>query len=59
MNIKQIGGIGMETKISAFQLRILSDFSHEIKVIATQKHMSKHEYIERAIKEQMKRDKAV
>lgn len=46
----------MENKISAFQLRILSDLSHEIKVISAQKHMTKHEYIERAIKEQMKRD---
>jgi predicted transcriptional regulator len=49
----------MENKISAFQLRILSDLSHEIKVVATQNHMTKHEYIEKAIKEQLKRDKAV
>lgn len=49
----------MDNKISAFQLRIMSNLSHEIKVIATEKHMTKHEYIERAIKEQMKRDKAV
>lgn len=49
----------METKISAFQLRLLSDLSHEIKVVATLNHMSKHEYIEKAIKEQLKRDKAV
>ena len=49
----------METKISAFQLRILSDLSHEIKMIATQNHMTKHQWIEKAIKEQLKRDKAV
>lgn len=49
----------MDNKISAFQLRIMSNFSHEIKVIATQKHMTKHEYIERAIKEQMKRDSSI
>jgi hypothetical protein len=49
----------MENKISAFQLRILSELSHEIKVISAQKHMTKHEYIEKAIKEQLKRDKAV
>jgi hypothetical protein len=49
----------MEIKINAFQLRLLSDLSQEIKVTAAQNQMTKHEYIEKAIREQLKRDKAV
>lgn len=46
-------------KVSAFQLRLVQDLSNEVKAVAAIRGMTKHEWIERAIKEQLARDKAV
>lgn len=45
-------------KIVPFQLRLLEEVNREIKVDAASKDLTKHEWIEKAIKEKLERDRA-
>lgn len=55
----KIGGIKMTTKIITFQLKLQDTTNREVLSIAAMKGMNKHEWIERAVNEQLKRDRAV
>jgi predicted HicB family RNase H-like nuclease len=46
-------------KVTPFQLRLIEELNREIKADAAIKGMTKHEWIERAIREQLQREKAV
>lgn len=46
-------------KIVPFQLRLLDEVNKEIKVDATYKGLTKHEWIEKAIQEKLERERAV
>jgi predicted transcriptional regulator len=44
-------------KVVIFQLRLTDDFNTKVKIMATTQNMSKHDYIETAIKEKIENDK--
>jgi predicted HicB family RNase H-like nuclease len=46
-------------KVTPFQLRLVEELNREIKATAAMKGITKHEWIERAIREQLQREKAV
>lgn len=46
-------------KIIPFQLRLLEEISREIKMDAAAKGETKHEWIEKAVREKLEREKAV
>lgn len=46
-------------KVVPFQLRLLEEINREIKVSAASKDLTKHEWIEKAIREKLERDRAV
>lgn len=46
-------------KIVPFQLRLLEEVNRKIKIDAASKDLTKHEWIERAIREKLERDRAV
>lgn len=49
----------MPVKIITFQLKLQDTTNREVLSVAAMKGMNKHEWLERAVNEQLKRDKAV
>lgn len=46
-------------KVTPFQLRLIEELNREIKADAAIKGITKHDWIEKAIREQLKRERAV